>query len=162
MERDRAIYTERTPWAGWVRAIMWGAVTVSCYPVLAGWDTDLPFGTRALIVAGVVGFAVAVGFLLAGLTVHVQEDRIFMHLGKVALVRRRVPYSEIVSLESVQYRPIREFGGWGVRGWGARKAWSARGNRAVALTLEGERLLLIGSDHPRRLEERIRRAMTDR
>ncbi len=161
MDRERTMYSERTPWAGWVRAIMWGAVTLSCYPLIAGWGTGLPFPSRALIVAAVVGSAVAIEILLGGLTVHVQESSIFLHLGKVPLVRRRVPFSEIVSMESVRYHPIREFGGWGVRGWGARKAWSARGDRAVALTLEGERLLLIGSDHPRRLEERIRHAMSE-
>jgi hypothetical protein len=138
---------------------MWAAITLGCYPVLAGWDTDLPLPARVVIVAAVVAFAVGIELLLGGLTVHVEESRIFMHLGKVPLVRRRVPFEEIVSLESVRYSPIREFGGWGVRGWGARKAWSARGNLAVALTLEGDRLLLIGSDHPRRLEERIRTAM---
>jgi len=159
MERERAIYTERTPWAGWVRAVMWGAITLACYPVLAGWDTDLGFPTRLLIAGSVVAAAVAVEALLGGLTVHVRESGILLHLGKVPLVRRRVPFSEIVSIESVRYSPIREFGGWGVRGWGARKAWSARGSLAVALTLEGDRLLLVGSDHPRRLEERIRAAM---
>lgn len=162
MESERTSYTERTPWAGWVRAIMWAAITLGCYPVLAGWDTDLPLPARLTIIGGVVAFAAGIDLLLGGLTVHVQESRIFMHLGKVPLVRRRVPFDEIVSLESVQYSPIREFGGWGVRGWGARKAWSARGNLAVALTLEEDRLLLIGSDHPRRLEERIRAAMDRR
>ena len=73
-----------------------------------------------------------------------------------------LPFSEIVSMESVKYHPIREFGGWGVRGWGKRKAWSARGDRAVALTLTEDRLLLIGSDHPQRLEERIRTVSNDR
>lgn len=162
MDRERTTYTERTPWAGWVRAVMWGAVTLSCYPVLAGWDTDLAFVPRVVIVLGVVAFAAAIELFLGGLTVNVQETGISMHLGKVPLVRRRVRFSEIESLEPVRYRPIREFGGWGVRGWGARKAWSARGDRAVALQLEGDRLLLIGSDHPQRLEERIRSAMGDR
>lgn len=162
MDGERTTYTERTPWAGWVHAVMWGAITLSCYPVLAGWDTELPFPARVLIVVGVVAFAAAVVVLLGGLTVRIQPTGIFMHLGRVPLVRRRVPYSEIESLESVRYRPLREFGGWGVRGWGARKAWSARGDRAVALQLEGDRLLLIGSDHPQRLEERIRTAMRER
>ena len=72
------------------------------------------------------------------------------------MIRRAVAFDEIVSLESVEYRPLSEFGGWGVRGLGRRKAWTARGNRAVALRLTGDRELLIGSDHPKRLEERIR------
>lgn len=137
---------------------MWGAIVLSCYPLLAGWGSTLPFVQRVVIVVAVACMGVGVEALLGGLTVLVQETQLFMHLGSVPLIRRKVPFSEIVSLESVRYQPIREFGGWGVRGWGRRKAWSARGNQAVALTLEGDKLLLIGSDHPRRLEERIRAA----
>jgi hypothetical protein len=162
MKSERPIYIERTPWAGWVRAILWGVVTLSAYPVLAGWDTELPLPTRGLIAAAVVAFATSIELLLGGLTVRVHTTHVLVHLGRVPLIRRRVPFSAIVSMESVRYHPIREFGGWGVRGWGARKAWSARGDRAVALELEGGRLLLIGSDHPRRLEERIGTAMGER
>lgn len=159
MDEERTTYRERTPWAGWVRAVLWGAITLSGYPLLAGWDTELPFPSRVAIAAAVIALGVAIEVFLGGLTVLVKETKVFMHLGTVPLIRRAVPFAEIVSLESVRYQPIREFGGWGVRGWGARKAWSARGNRAVALWLEGDRLLLLGSDHPQRLEERIRAAM---
>ena len=72
------------------------------------------------------------------------------------MIRGVVPFDEIVSLRSVEYRPIREFGGWGLRGLGRRRAWTARGKLAVAIELKGNRGLLIGSDHPKRLEERIR------
>lgn len=158
MDRERTTFRERTPWAGWARAILWGAIVLSCYPILAGWGSGMPFARRVTVVVAVVAVAVAIEVLLGGLTVLVQETRVLIHLGSVPLVRRSVPFSDIVSMESVRYQPIREFGGWGVRGWGRRKAWSARGNEAVALRLEGDRLLLIGSDHPRRLEERIRAA----
>jgi hypothetical protein len=161
MESERTSYRERTPWAGWVRAVLWGAITLSGYPILAGWHSDLPFLSRLAIAGAVVAFGVSVELFLGGLTVLVQQTRIYMHLGKFSVIRRRVPFSEIESLESVRYHPMREFGGWGVRGWGKRKAWSARGDRAVALRLEGGRLLLIGSDHPQRLEERIRAAMSE-
>ncbi|NIR36664.1 MAG: hypothetical protein GWO04_14245, partial [Actinobacteria bacterium] len=50
-----------------------------------------------------------------GPTVRVQETRILLHLGRVPLVRRTVPFGDIRALESVVYRPLREFGGWGVR-----------------------------------------------
>jgi hypothetical protein len=162
MSSERATYRERTPWSGWVRVALWGAIVASSYPLLAGWGEAVPLPQRLVIVGavGVVGAAVEV--FLGGLIVRVEQTRVFMHLGVLPLVRRSVPFSEIVSLESVRYQPLREFGGWGVRGWGKRKAWSARGNQAVALTLEDDRLLLIGSDHPRRLEERIRAAVGER
>ena len=48
----------------------------------------------------------------------------------------------------------------GCEGLGRAEGLVGTGDRAVALELEEERLLLVGSDHPRRLEERIRAAMT--
>jgi len=74
------------------------------------------------------------------------------------MIRRRIPLDDVVALRSVRYRPMRDFGGWGVRGMGKRKAWTARGDRAVELDLTGGRQLLIGSDRPDRLLEGIRSA----
>ena len=159
MTDQRTQYTERTPWPRWVPVLMWGAILLSCYSVLAGGDAQLPVPVRVLIVLAIIALAVGATILFGGLTVLVQESQIFMHLGSVAIVRRRVPFADIESTESVTYRPLREFGGWGVRGWGKRKAWTARGDRAVALRLTGGREVLIGSDHPQRLEERIRAVM---
>ena len=70
-------------------------------------------------------------------------------------MKRSVPFADIVSTESVQYRPVAEFGGWGIRGMGKKKAWTARGNQAVVLTLANDRLLYVGSDRPEQLEEHI-------
>lgn len=156
MENSRTLYREYTPWNGVVYAILWGAVLLACYPILAGWDGDVSPALRFPLVGGIVVVVAVVTRLLGGLTVLIQSDRILVHLGRTPVIRRSVPFDEIVSIRSVQYRPIVEFGGWGVRGLGKRKAWSARGSQAVALQLTGDRELLIGTDHPSRLEERIR------
>ena len=161
MDTEETNYREVTPWPGWVNAILWGSLIVACYPLLAGWDTDLEFGTRLTIVGSIMGFALGAKLVLGGLTVLVQETRIFIHLGSTPLLRTKVPYVDIIDLASVQYRPIREFGGWGIRWRGKRRAWTARGDQAVALTLVGDRELYVGSDHPQRLEERIRAAAGD-
>lgn len=162
MMNERAGYTERTPWPGFATWILWGVVVLSSYPILAGWDLDLPFSLRWPIVAAIVACVAGVQAVVGGLTVRIEETRIVIHLGKVPLIKKLVPFAEIVAMESVTYRPLREFGGWGVRGAGKRRAWTARGNRAVRLRLAGDRELLIGSDHPQRLEERIRALAGDR
>ena len=156
MKQERTQYRERSPWPGWVNALFWGSILVSCYPLLAGWGTDSPFGRRAAIAGGIVCFAVAMQVLMGGLAVLVQESRVYIHMGWVPVIRKVVPFSEIVSLESVRYSPLREFGGWGIRGFGKKRAWTASGDQAVVLTLTSGTLLYVGSPHPLRLEERIR------
>jgi hypothetical protein len=63
----------------------------------------------------------------------------------------RVPIGDIVRAEAVVYRPIGDFGGWGLRGMGKRRAINARGNRGVQLTRRDGSTLLVGSQDPRRL-----------
>ncbi|HEY3202246.1 MAG TPA: hypothetical protein VGL03_01175 [Thermoanaerobaculia bacterium] len=67
------------------------------------------------------------------------------------LYRMRVPLSDIVRAEAVAYRPIRDYGGWGIRGWGRRRALNTRGNQGVLLTRMDGSTLLIGSQKPRDL-----------
>jgi len=156
MSHERTVYVERTPWAGFVTAILWGAIVVVCYPLLAGWDHDLPVRLRWPIAGAVVGGAALLTRIVGGLTVRVRERSLLVHLGSVPLIRTSISYEDIRTTESVVYRPIAEFGGWGVRGRGRRRAWTARGDRAVKLALADGREILLGSDHPQRLEERIR------
>jgi hypothetical protein len=156
MQPEQTRYRERSPWPGFVNATLWTVVVLSCYPILAGWDHDLPPALRWPLAGAIVVFSGALTVVVGGLTVLVQETRLVLHLGRIPLVKRVVPFSDIVDLRSVEYRPLRDFGGWGVRAFGRRKAWTARGNRAVALRLSDDRELLVGSDHPKRLEERIR------
>jgi hypothetical protein len=162
MQNERAHYVEFSSWPGVVSAVLWGAAVLTCYPILAGWDHDMSAPMRWLVVGGVLSSLWGITVLLGGLTVRVDDDGVFLHLGRVPVVKRAVSFDEILSMRSVQYRPIAEFGGWGVRGTRERRAWTARGDRAVALELTEGRELLIGSDRPQRLEERIRAAGGDR
>ena len=162
MTNERTLYREWSPWPGWVGILIWSLVVLVCYPLLAGWDVDLPFTVRAMIAAAVVAGALLLRFVLGGMTALVQESRLFLHMGSVPLVRKVVPYAEIVTMRPVTYRPIVEFGGWGIRGFGRKRAWTARGNRALVLQLLEGRELYVGSDHPQRLEERIRTAAAER
>ena len=151
---------ERSAWPRWVEVLMTSVMAMICYAVLAGWGgPPAPFPQRLTVVVLIVACVVAVKLVVAGLTVLVRERGIVLHLGSVPLVRRTIPFTEIESLQAVRYHPIREFGGWGIRGAGKRKAWTAHGDHAVALQLTGGRELLVGSDHPQRLEDRIRTAM---
>jgi len=72
------------------------------------------------------------------------------------MYRQRIPLGEIRSAEAVTYNPLREYGGWGIRGFGDNRALNARGNRGVRLTLTDGRRLLVGSQRPDELATALR------
>ncbi len=70
-----------------------------------------------------------------------------------------VSISNVKSHAIVQYRPIADHGGWGIRaGRDGERVLTARGNRGVRLELTDGTRLLIGSQRPEELAETIERA----
>jgi hypothetical protein len=94
-----------------------------------------------------VTLGVAIWFLGMKLVTEVREDGLFIWFVWL-WPQRTIPWEQIRSVGPRTYRPIRDFGGWGVR-WAARGiVYHARGNRGVRLVLESGERVLIGSQHP--------------
>ena len=117
-----------------------------------------PLGV-VLLASGVLIFFVAMTSLFMCLDVEVRSDHLFVAFGPVHLVRKRIRYSDIESVRGVTYRPIREFGGWGIRPGRGKTAWTIRGNKAVIVTLGSGKEVYVGSRFPQRLAGRVEAAI---
>ncbi len=153
--RGRPVYKEWSPWPGWIQIVFWGSIALAVASFLAVDAT--PPRDRALGTVLVVGVALLIHWLVAGLAVRLYPDRMVVGIGSSGMIAKRIRYDDIERVESVRYHPLREFGGWGVRyGRDGKRAWTARGDQAVVLHLRDGIRLYVGSDRPNRLEERLR------
>ncbi len=93
--------------------------------------------------------------------------RLVTHVGPRRLTVRFVPFhwrpknidlSDVVSVESVTYSALREYGGYGVRLARHGRAYNVSGNRGVRITFCSGRHLLIGSQRPDELATAIEAA----
>src|SRR5919204_6104974 len=69
---------------------------------------------------------------------------------------RRIAFEDIVGLEVKRYRPLLDYGGWGVRLGSAGWAYTTGGSVGVKIRLRKGVPVLIGSAHPHELEAAIR------
>ena len=88
-----------------------------------------------------IGFPFA--FYRMGLIVEVLDDKILIRY--VPLIRNEILLSEIEEVEARTYQPLREFGGWGIRGLSSKRAYNVSGDQGVELTMEDGRKVMIGS-----------------
>jgi len=126
---------------------------------------DHPLGTKpappGMLAVLLVLFAFLF-FLFFRLTVRVRDACVEAEFGFLGWIRFRVPLDTVRACEAVTYRPLLEFGGWGIRyGRGGRRCYNARGNRGVLLDTSGGQIV-IGSQQPDRLAEAIRSAVDRR
>lgn len=114
-------------------------------------------GPLGVVIAGFVGAFV----WSLRLVIEVRDDGLYVKFVPLHRSFRRVPWTAIESVESVDYRPLREYGGWGIRWRPGAIAYNVSGSRGVSLTRPGDRDLLIGSQRPDELAAAIRNAMRE-
>ena len=106
------------------------------------------------------GFLMFVIVFLLHMTTEVTPTDVRVWFGWVPTYRRIVPIGTIRRVEVVTYRPIADYGFWGIRsGRDGERALIARGNRGVRLELTDGTQLLIGSQRPEELAQALQSSM---
>lgn len=147
---------------------VWIWVLVACVAGIGWWALvqqiilDQPFGNRPAPDAAVIAIwllcGVGLPLLLATcrLVTEVRSDGLYVLYLPIHLRWKRFPFADIAACEARTYRPLLEYGGWGIR-WGPGGwAYNVKGNEGVQLVLSAGRRLLIGSQHSDELAEAIR------
>ena len=163
----RVSYREVTPWPLWVTLLIWVsglggglAVLAPAYKILSesgGAGADIDKRVLRFILGGLVMLMPLFFQLLWGaMIVEVSPDELTATFGRLGWPTKRIAFDDVAAMEPVTYRPIREFGGWGIRfAGGGKSAWTTRGDKALKVELKDGKTVYVGSDKPERLLSRI-------
>jgi hypothetical protein len=87
----------------------------------------------------------AIPVLLYSMHLHVIVTRDSINIHFFPFFKRKIPFSRISSFQARKYKPILDYGGWGIR-WGpAGKAYNVFGSMGIQLIFKDGKKLLIGS-----------------
>ncbi len=150
----RVIYEERQGFALWVYFVIVALLVGAAVNVW--FVTNATADMRPLRYAALVSFAlVPVLINLLQLVIQVYPDHVYARIGAIVpIFWARIPIADIQAIRIVQYRPLRDAGGWGLRfgrfeGKSCR-FYNARGDRGVLIDTIRRRYLL-GSQEPEQL-----------
>ena len=121
----------------------------------------IPVGSRPapaiVIVIFWIIFGIGLPFLFYStkLITEIRNDGIYFRFSPFHSSYQKIPFDEITRYEARTYRPIKEYGGWGIRGIGKNKAYNIRGNKGLQLELINGKRILIGSQNPQKLVQAI-------
>jgi len=166
----REIQHFRQKWLQFVMlAVSLGMVLLFGYGMVEQLIFGRPWGNKpmsdiALAIVGPLMILLGVGLLwlfrIMRLITEVRKDGVYINF--VPLLRDTILFGDIVECKARSYRPIREYGGWGIRRGRGGKAYNVSGNRGVQLTLKNGKGVLIGSQRPEELARAIRKGMEER
>lgn len=147
----------------------WFAIVILAPAVLfavgAWWQVveGHPWGSRpisdgALLTVTAVTLLVSAWLLQVRLITRVEADGLSVQF-RWLWPTRRFLWEDIDRVEAVTYRPLRDFGGWGVRYGRRGMAYNVKGNRGVELRLKKGPSVLIGSQRAEELAEAMARRL---
>lgn len=120
-----------------------------------------PWGDKPMSDPGLIGFGIFIILLMTGLTflfykmkliVEIRTDGIYYRYPPMIQKFRNIPHGLIERYEVRKYKPIREYGGWGIKNHGIHKkrrqygnAFNVSGNIGLQLYLKDGKKTLFGT-----------------
>ena len=157
-DSDRPIFRE----VQYIRSVWWIMLLVYAIAALMWWGfieqiiLGQPWGSNPgpdwmiWLFWIFIGIGFPVIFNLIRLTVAVWPDRVVAQYRPIHT--RVIPYTEIESITAHNYKPVRDYGGWGIKGWSGRRiAYNVKGKSGVELMLTDDRSVMLGSQDANRL-----------
>jgi len=122
--------------------------------------TELPGVVIAVSCGVLIPLGIAVLLWVTRLETEVRTDGLYVRYFPFHRRFRRFDAEDLSECFARKYRPIREYGGWGIRcGWKGGRAYNVSGNEGVQLVFKNGKRLLIGSKEANKLEAAIRSVM---
>lgn len=115
-----------------------------------------PASLTSFAIATFVCLGIMLLLLAAHLITEVRGDGLYIKFWPFHLSYRKIPLEDAQKIESVTYDPLGDYGGWGLRGGRAKRAYNVMGNRGVKLTYNDGHSTLIGSQEADELLDCIR------
>jgi hypothetical protein len=129
----------------WLWAVL---IAVAVLAALSG-AVSLAHPASALVIAP---FAL---LWFARLEVEVRADGIHYRFLPFHLRWHFIPIADIAEHAARTYSPLGEYGGWGIRGFGRKRAYSVSGDRGVQLVVRDGRRVLFGSQKADEFDEAL-------
>lgn len=125
-----------------------------------------PMSDSMLVAIGIVYVIIVITipgiFYIAKLMTEVRRDGLYFRFIPFHRSYHAIPFEAFKTYESCTYRPVRDYGGYGIHRGLKGKAYNVSGNRGIRLELIDGKRILIGSQMPEELKRAIDAAMGKR
>ena len=140
-----------TQW--WIYLLLFAILGFSLYSVFQQIFLGIPVGNNPVSDSGeyvTVGVVVLLILFILSLKLitEIREDGIRFQFHPFHSRPRFLSWEEISEVELVEYRPIREYGGWGLRFGRGGRAFNVKGNIGLKVHLTTGRHILFGTQDP--------------
>jgi hypothetical protein len=138
----------------WLWLVVLGTAGIAWYGAVTQLVLGRPFGDRPasdgllLVILLAFGVGLPLFFRALRLVTVVDAGGVRYRFSPFHLAERVLPPVHICSYEARTYKPLLEYGGWGIRSGRGGDAYNVSGDRGVQFVFAGGKRLLLGTQRP--------------
>lgn len=157
-------FNQRWLWVGLI-LFMLLVLGIFGYGFVQQWLFGIPWGDRpvsdeVLLISGslIILFSLTMIYIFYTLRLitEVRTDGVYLRF--FPFWSKVIPYADIVGCEARHYKPLREYGGWGIKYGRSGWAYNISGDWGVQLMLQSGKRILIGSQRADELVRAIKQS----
>ena len=120
---------------------------------------DKPMSNPQLIVVVSLLLLLTLFFMFLRLDTVIQDDGIYYRFLPFQWTFQKIPWNRILKASVRQYKPVKEYGGWGFRIglFGKGRALNVSGNKGLQLIYDNGKKFLLGTQRPQEIEQILKR-----
>ena len=108
-----------------------------------------------LLILALIAMVALIYGLLNPMTVVVGDEQMEVRFGQIGWPRWRFDLEQIEQARVVEFSPLVDYGGWGIRMRGGKLCFNQRGDTGVQF-VHASREYVVGSDDPERLLDALK------
>lgn len=144
-------YFERQKFSKWIILGLFILTIILLYFTIKTYGTSTFL--NILLLGFLPSFLIFILFVIANLVTRIDEFGISIKFFPFHLRYHDYKWSDIKICETKTYKPIKEYGGWGIRYGSKGKAYNVRGNKGIHIQLKNGERILIGTQNPSKAKE---------
>jgi len=110
-----------------------------------------PLPAVVMVVILTVPTAITVLFWISKLETEVRPDGLYIRFFPFHINFKRFTFEDISEYYAREYRPVLEYGGWGIRYSFSGRAYNVSGKKGLQIIFKNGKRLLVGSQKPHEL-----------
>ena len=132
----------------------WWVWVILLLPIIMTMSFSLPPNSGPIVI---IVLAIPLLFYFLELRVQVNEQGLHYQFFPFHFRSYSVKKSDIEKIEALKYRPLGDYGGWGIRYGFKGKCYNVQGNLGVKVFLKNGSYILFGSQRHKELEKSLRK-----
>lgn len=153
------IFKERQSFRQWWLFLILGVVILVIFIQLFRKQAIFSEEEKIMLIlfALVPGILVSILIFSLSLNTRIDSSGIKVQWKPLSFLKKQYSWNEISQVYVRTYAPIREYGGWGLRGFGVNKAWNVSGNTGIQIKTKSGNKFLVGTREPEQAKQVLTR-----